>query len=177
MSQKFIQRIIIIYFCSVNMGISSPGLNGNFWFWHFTFLVLHTYFISALYKICVLIILTWKTKSMSYASFLVSTSALSPVGCWEPRMSAPAGEGAYPAVPPLPVPASARKLQAAVWVWQPAGGSQLWPQHGDLCRTQEQLGRQLSVQNVKALPSFNPCPTCFACCPIVVLLCHRETSR
>lgn len=78
-----------------------------------------------------------------YASTLVSTSALGPVGCWEPRMFAPAGEGAYPAVPPVPVPASARKLQAALWVWQPAGGSQLWPQHGDLCRTEEQLGRRL----------------------------------
>lgn len=49
-----------------------------------------------------------------YASTLVSTSALGPVGCWEPRMFAPAGEGAYPAVPPLPVPASERKLQAAL---------------------------------------------------------------
>ncbi len=44
----------------------------------------------------------------------MSTSALGPVGFWEPRMFAPAGEGAYPAVPPLPVPASARKLPAAL---------------------------------------------------------------
>lgn len=49
-----------------------------------------------------------------YASSLVSTSALGPVGCWEPRVFAPAGEGAYPAVPPLPVPASARELSTAL---------------------------------------------------------------
>lgn len=55
-------------------------------------------------------------------------------------MFAPAGEGAHPAVSPLPVPAPARELQAALRVRQPAGGSQLRPQHGDLCRAEEQLG-------------------------------------
>lgn len=56
-------------------------------------------------------------------------------------MFAPAGEGAHPAVSPLPVPATARELQAALRVRQSAGGSQLRPQHGDLCRAEEQLGK------------------------------------
>lgn len=81
--------------------------------------------------------------SISHVSAVISTPAPGPVGCWEPWMFAPAGEGTHPAVSPLPVPASARELQAALWVRQPAGGSQLWPQHGDLCRPEEQLGRPL----------------------------------
>lgn len=80
---------------------------------------------------------------ISHVSAVISTPAPGPVGCWEPWMFAPAGEGTHPAVSPLPVPASARELQAALWVRQPAGGSQLWPQHGDLCRAEEQLGRPL----------------------------------
>jgi len=71
-----------------------------------------------------------------------SPSALGPVGLGGSRMPAAAGEGAPPAVPPLPVPTAARKLQAALRVRQSAGGSQLRPQHGDLRRTQEQLGRR-----------------------------------
>lgn len=38
--------------------------------------------------------------------FSVSTSALVPLGCWEPRVLNPAGEGAASAVPSVPVPAS-----------------------------------------------------------------------
>lgn len=79
---------------------------------------------------------------------LVSASALGPLGCWESWMSAPAGEGAHPAVPSLPVPASAWELQTALWVWQPAGRPQLRPQHGDLCWMQEQLGKLLFMDFV-----------------------------
>lgn len=55
-----------------------------------------------------------KSYVCPYASSLVSSSALGPVGCCGPRMFAPAGEGAYPAVPSLPMPASAGELQAAL---------------------------------------------------------------
>lgn len=81
------------------------------------------------------------TQFLMSPLWLVSSSAPGPVGRRKPRMFASAGEGAHPAVPQLPVPTSAWKLQAALWVRQPTGRSQLWPQHGDLCWTQEQLGR------------------------------------
>lgn len=74
------------------------------------------------------------------------SSAPGPVGRRRPGVLAAAGQGAHPAVPPLPVPASARELQAALRVRQPAGGPQLRPQHGDLRRAQEQLGEEDAVK-------------------------------
>lgn len=75
-------------------------------------------------------------------------AALGSVGCWEPREFTPTGEGAHPAVPPLPVPASAGELQVAFRVRQPARRSKLQPQHGNLRWAQEQLGNDITTSDV-----------------------------
>lgn len=77
------------------------------------------------------------------------------LGLQQLRVPVTAGEGATAAVPPVPVPEAERKLAPAVRVRQPAGGPELWTQHGDIRRAQEQLGNILNTHTQKKNARWN----------------------
>lgn len=87
--------------------------------------------------------LHWSVLKANLVCWCVAPGGL---GRQQPWVPAAAGEGAPAAVPPIPVPEAERQLTPALWVRQPARGPRLRPQHGNLRRTQEQLGNGFNTK-------------------------------